>query len=198
MMIENWTYRQLLPRWCRRLLLRWRSGWWLGLWCNRRWWIYRCWWMCGDRCSRRWWCHYLVCPLLERDRKKKHARKLKLTNGPNRDDIPIDPIILNWLTVGVNISVDVNMVCIALPTIVSFWIAGLCCECGWCAASCWLYITGECGAPAWAETPVPRNVLIGGSVCCRERKREKKTNTVYKRQKLSQNVNYSQKENQRK
>lgn len=79
------------------------------------------------------------------------------------------------LTVGVNISVDVNMVCIALPTIVSFWIAGLCCVCvcvcgcgcGWCGPSCWLYITGECGAPAWVETPVPRNVLIGGSVCCK-------------------------------
>lgn len=69
------------------------------------------------------------------------------------------------LTVGVNISVDVNIVCIALPTMVSFWIAGLCCECGWCAPSGWLYITGECGAPACADTPVPRNVLIGGNVC---------------------------------
>lgn len=153
-----------MPRWCRRLL-RWRSGWWLGLRCYRRWWIYRCWWMCCDRCSCRWWCHYLVCPLFQRE---FYAIEIFCTY---RKNIYISKIIwskidMNWLTVGVNISCDVNIVCIALPTIVSFWIAGLCCECGWCAASCWLYITGECGAPAWAETPVPRNVLIGGSVCC--------------------------------
>lgn len=59
------TNRQLLPRWRRWLLLRWRSVWWLRLRCYRRWWIYRCWWMCCDRCSRRWWCHYLVCPLIQ-------------------------------------------------------------------------------------------------------------------------------------
>lgn len=72
-------------------------------------------------------------------------------------------------------SVDVNIVCIALPTIVSFCIAGLCCVCGWfgcewCAVSCWLYNTGEWGVfgpAAWDAEP--RNVLIGGSVwlCCR-------------------------------
>lgn len=66
-------------------------------------------------------------------------------------------------------SVDVNIVCMALPTIVSFWIAGLCCECGWLlcgwCASGWLYSTGDCGAfEPVVEAAVPRNVLMGGKV----------------------------------
>lgn len=63
-------------------------------------------------------------------------------------------------------SADVYIVCIALPTIVSFCIAGLCCECrcGW-----GLYNAGEfwpCGPVGGTGcVALPRNVLIGGNVC---------------------------------
>lgn len=63
-------------------------------------------------------------------------------------------------------SADVYIVCIALPTIVSFCIAGLCCECrcGW-----GLYNAGEfwpCGPDGGTGcVALPRNVLIGGNVC---------------------------------
>lgn len=65
-------------------------------------------------------------------------------------------------------SADVYIVCIAFPTIVSFCIAGLCCECR-CGCGWGLYNAGEfwpCGPVGGTGcVALPRNVLIGGNVC---------------------------------